>query len=352
MLRLALWLWVFVFLAWGNSPSARSETHEEKCAKSDKVACLRVAIQKEKEGELTSSKRFSKKACDLGYDRACYQLAKLLNDEGSSEAPGMFLNLCERNEAEACASYGIRIAKSGNKEDALKYFNKSCELKCALGCAAAGKLLYDKKDFREAALTTRIAKSMLETECAQGNSTSCGFLREHAESIETYLGSAAPLKPKPQTGTPEERCQKSDAQACLEVAIEKEENGDRPGAKHFSKLGCAAGEPVACINGALFLVEDGLIQEAKNILFPLCMRDIGLACFTYATTLIKSHDSKEGLVYFKKSCELQLGAGCASAALILAKAKDLSTALPSHVWVKKLWKQTVQTERPPEVAAI
>lgn len=109
--------------------------------------------------------------CENGNKEACKELVETyfnLDDNMKSTAAKI---MCERNYSAFCNDYGVFLQTGKgvrqNLNEAMKYYEKSCDLGWGAGCDNLGNVYYfEKKDYKE-------AKNYFEKACDLNSGNGC-----------------------------------------------------------------------------------------------------------------------------------------------------------------------------------
>ncbi|MCM2349711.1 MAG: hypothetical protein NDI69_06800 [Bacteriovoracaceae bacterium] len=100
------------------------------------------------------------------YESKLEEAKKIEKSGESSEAMGVYLDLCRKNVGEACLSAGINLADAEMYDKAIKYWAKGCKLDSADACLAAGFWLKEEGNIDA-------SEKYLKKSCSLGKIEAC-----------------------------------------------------------------------------------------------------------------------------------------------------------------------------------
>lgn len=127
------------------------------CIEADIKSCYGLGYLNDRKNEFEEAKKYYRVACDLGSIPGCLRLSYLEGKAKRVEESAKYaLMACELGNGVACYTYGIKLHKE-KKQNARKYFSKSCDTSSSHGCfgmclleAEDKNLLESKKNYIKA----------------------------------------------------------------------------------------------------------------------------------------------------------------------------------------------------------
>ena len=148
------------------------------CDEKDKKSCHLLALSLEKNGDRAGAIANFNRACELGCDLACFELANLYENSSAKEERRLAMEIyeksCSLKNAKACMKLGVLYTQgktiAQDYKKAVEFFNNSCKFGLADGCVELADIYEKGFIVKQNLLKT---KEFHEKACELGEKTSC-----------------------------------------------------------------------------------------------------------------------------------------------------------------------------------
>ncbi len=328
----------------GNKAAAKV-TLEKNCKTDTLYGCFALGnYYRVEENDYTRAIELWKSSCRNGFARSCEVLGLVYL--GVDDATSVAVDLEQGNNylEQACNGYlGSSCNYMGysfehgtfnplNKEKAMAYYLKACDLNYGLGCSNLGNFYVVDNDFAK-------AMEMFEKSCSLDIAIGCYRL------ALTYDNENNPKFDRNKTNELYAKaCAMGEAMACGNLGINYYfGNGvekDAGKVSEYLSRGCELGNSLSCTRLGQYYSE--LADETKSVEYfrKGCDMQHGEACFLLSDLAEKgklkpsaTEKQRSSLDYLKLSCDLEYALGCAQTGLYLhSKAKKKNPLRAAAYW--------------------
>ena len=260
----------------------------ELCDKHDKHACFLLGAHYSERNNNTEAGRYFTKACHLNNPAGCSAAADILGKtQNSSSLADVQKKLCDEGSIKDCQKLGIYLAGTGKKDQAMRLFEKTCQLNQQEYCIEAVSFFEEKKD--------RIyTDKMYQLSCNRDVTYGCyklmqeNIARKNEPETQKYAVKAC------NTGTTE---------ACIYLAeyyFEKHNNPNK--AKGYALKGCELKSGKSCNIAGRILTDQGMDQHSRQYFIKACNLDDFESCGAVAEISIKNKNYNDVEKYARKAC--------------------------------------------------